>query len=269
MLADRLQAFSIQEEAVKQATAKTKDNGTFVVHSRRPPSTAITEDLERITVEELADQPHHHDKIIYLNIQHSTKRAYGVVYTVRDIKGAQAQLWPLVATSCGQEILKDTVIAVKEPSYVPGPDGKAMICVHHPWDLLHIPKADHLVKQLFPAAAAESDVTALEAGNAALCTGNFVEATQSYNHAVQECKINGGGELGNVLLKRAFTLSRMRLHKAALTDAVSVLQHDVNNEKALKLAQSSATNLASSAKHFSTPNCSPRSTEAPSTPKSC
>ena len=211
------------------------------------PSASDIHNLTKISLKDLKTQPHHGGKVIYLNVRASTEQSSGFhVYTAKDSVGAQGELWCLVTPPDGQELRKDTIIAVREPFFTPSPSGKAMICAHHINDIISISRSDQTVKELFPNLFRKGRVNYLQAGNTATTSGSLSDALDLYTSGIDE--LVGHGEvnaeevdkLKGLLIKRGQLHLRLGAHGRAYEDACKFLGYNSKHVQALKLAHTSA-----------------------------
>ena len=182
-------------------------------------------------------------KVIYLKVQ-LVSLLNGMTLSVRDFQGRLGVVWSLVEDPVlgGKGSLSSgTIIAVKEPYYNISVNGDLAACVHHPSDIVHISKFDRTAQDLFGTTLEDYTSLHIAAGSLFL-DGRLVDAVHVYSECIKRARAGPGPDnhsfisLGDLLAKRAFVYTRLKLHMQGLEDAAEVLRLGPNNQVALRLA---------------------------------
>ena len=138
-------------------------------------------------------------------------------------------------------MMRDTIVAVKEPIFGSYLYGQNAVAVQQPTDTIRISKYDSMAKALFPKYKSPAFTDSSKDGDTAFTSGKIMDAVDIYTEGIQSLRQTLGSEgtsesLHALLLKRGFAYTRVDLHSKALMDFIEILIAAPTNRKALKLA---------------------------------
>lgn len=216
------------------------------LEGQHAPSTAPTSSLDEITIPQLNEHHRNSGKIIYLRVLETTA-LLGAVLRVLDRNGIEGEVWSLMAHPLGVPTLpNDTLIAVKEPYFGRGLHDRLAICIHHPFDCIHVSKFEPKVRNLFLDLAPVGDVDFVKSGDSAALNNNLLLAHDCYSRGLAQVESNGPSASEDrlkLLMKRALCNLRLGALAAAFADFEAYLAVDPVKEQVLKHAVACAQEL--------------------------
>ena len=149
-----------------------------------PPSTALLQDLQPISVAQLQLDTHHRGRI--LSVRRPAPVVPLVAYSwtiVEDESGETERLEVYLHKSKRGHDMLDSgpTFKIKEPYFTINEQGEATIRIHHPSDLVRIKDSDDSRKA---TPAAKTAQRCKDQGNAALESKDFVDAYDSYTEGL-------------------------------------------------------------------------------------
>lgn len=214
------------------------------------PSAATLADSKPITWREVKRGIRHLGCVIYFVVD-SILTSEGTTLSVRDSNDERGKVWSLVnhpLPGCKASQYAHLVVAVKEPNFDVAVDGTPIVCVHHPTDIVRIPLFEATAKKLF-ASISQPEDDLIKAGSNAFAAGQLWAAVDYYSGAIRQVNTTNHADpatpakLRSLVLKRAFTYTRLQMHSLALKDSQDVLATTPTDQQALKLACASALEI--------------------------
>ena len=139
-------------------------------------------------------------------------------------------------------MLKDAIIAIREPFYGTSVNDELAICVHHPTDLVRISKFDPRCTSLVSDNDEHDDL--LAAGVAAEQDLRYFDAVHLFSEGLKILSVGAPKDQSiSLLFHRGFAFMLLKMYEEAVKDAKEVLKHDPSHKRALNLLCSASLNL--------------------------
>ncbi|KAK3114277.1 hypothetical protein LTR53_007562 [Teratosphaeriaceae sp. CCFEE 6253] len=166
---------------------------TSFIGAAHPPSTTPVADLKPMLISDLLLETHHTGRVLILRAFAHPRRLQSVQNGVEDEDGKVDRL-AVYNTDPGiaheRILLRDAIIAVKEPFYKATADGGYTIRVDHPSDLIRLSGTDDLVPPRLAPGLTELDIKASKIkaqGNDPYVKKDYLTAIESYTAALLAC----------------------------------------------------------------------------------
>lgn len=204
---------------------------TTVLHPQLPlPCIVPAEGLDPITIDQLTLETVHRGRVLYLWSFRRDSKHGAIIAAVRDNAGSVARLAMHVEHGFGVTLHQLTRWAVKEPFYTRSVDGRPMIQVVHPSDLVPSNRTLESTK---------------EAGNEMIRRGRLDKAIRVYTRALE--RVADDALKRDILRNRSEANLRAGRYEAALCDAKAAVtdeeEGNVLDAKAYYRAASAAYRL--------------------------